>query len=278
MVDACGRAVRRSLRAMVVALALAALGGAGWAGHRWLTSSPRFAITQITIDGAHRIDPDELRAQLPVRIGDNAFADLTAIARAVRDNPWVATASVRRMLPHTIAIEIHEHVPAAVVELGDSYLCDATGRLFKRADALDERREAMRDGAGAAGGAGSKAPRGDNTAGLPLITGLDRASYAADPEAGAITIRDAIAAATAWHTSTRPAIHEVHVDPHGALTLQVGEPAIAIQLGALGHELPARLRTFDAAWAELSDAERTRARAIHLGVRQGHVTVAFARN
>jgi cell division protein FtsQ len=240
---------------MAVMAALAALGGTAWAGYRWLTSSPRFAITRIAIEGTHRIDPDELRAQIPVRVGDNAFVDLADIARTLRAHPWIAAVSARRVLPHTIAIEVREHVAAAVVDLGELYLCDAAGRLFKRAE-----------------------PDAGDTTGLPLITGIDRATYAADPDASAHIVRDAIAAATAWHTADRPAIREVHVDPHGAITLHAGDPAIAIQLGATGGELAARMRTFDAAWAELSEAERVRARAVHLGVRRGHVTVAFARN
>ena len=36
------------------------------------------------------------------------------------------------------------------------------------------------------------------------------------------------------------------------------------------------MAAFDAAWAGLSDAERARTRAIHLGARPDHVTVAFA--
>jgi cell division protein FtsQ len=240
---------------MAAVMALAALGAAAWAGYRWLSSSPRFAITRIAIEGTHHVDPDELRAQLPVRVGDNAFADLAGIARAVRAHPWIATASVRRVLPHTIAIEVREHVAAAVVDLGEPYLCDASGRLFKRAE-----------------------PDAGDAVGLPVITGIDRATYAAAPDTGAQIIRDAVAAATAWHTAERPEVREVHVDPHGAITLHAGAPAIAIQLGATGSELAARMRTFDAAWAELSDAERARARAIHLGARRGHVTVAFARN
>ena len=63
---------------------------------------------------------------------------------------------------------------------------------------------------------------------------------------------------------------------HGAIALHTYDPAIAIQLGALGDDAGARLRAFDATWAGLSDAERARARAIHLGARPDHVTVAFA--
>lgn len=243
---------------MVAVLALAAIGGGVWAGHRWLTTSPRFAITAITIAGAHHVDPEDLRAALPIRTGDNVFANLTKIARAVRRSPWIASTEVHRILPHTIAIEIREHTAAAVVELGELYLVDAGGHPFKRC--------AVEAGEGE---------------GLPIITGIGRTSYLANPEVAAATARDAIAAFHGWQTGARPAIGEVHVDPHGAITLHTYDPAIAIQLGALGsHDagLPARMHTFDAAWAGLSDAERARTRAIHLDARPDHVTVAFAKD
>lgn len=253
--DACGRALRRSLPAVAAVAAIGAIGGGVWAGYRWLTTSPRFAIAAITIQGTHHVDPEELRAALPIRFGDNVFTSLAGVARAARDNPWIAAARVHRILPDTIAIEVREHTAAAVIELGELYLADASGHPFKRA--------ALETGEGG---------------GLPIITGISRASYAADPDAAATTLRDAIAAADAWHAAERPAIGEVHVDPHGAVTLHTYDQAIAIQLGALGVGLPARMHTFDAAWAGLSDAERAGARAIHLGARPDHVTVAFARN
>lgn len=251
--DACGRALRRSLPAALGLAALAAIGGALWAGYRWITSSPRFAITQIAVRGAHRVDPDALRARLPVHVGDNAFIGLTEVARVVRADPWVAAAEVRRVLPHTIAIDIRERVAAAVVELGELYLVDADGRPFKRA-ALE-------------------AGEGD---GLPIVTGLGRAAFEAEPAGAAATVRDAIAAVERWRDANRPAIGEVHIDPHGAVTLHTYDPAIAIQLGALGGDAGARIQAFDTAWAGLSDAERARIRAIHLDTRPDHVTVAFA--
>jgi cell division septal protein FtsQ len=253
--DACGRAVRRSLPAAAALAVLGAVGGGVWAGHRWLTTSPRFAITEITVQGTHHVDPEALRAALPVRAGDNVFVGLDGVARAARDNPWIAGAEVHRILPHTIAIEVREHTAAAVVELGELYLVDASGRPFKRA--------ALETG------------EGD---GLPIVTGIGRAAYTADPEAAAATVRGAIAAFDGWNRAARPAIGEVHVDAHGAVTLHTYDQAIAIQLGALGAELGGRMHTFDAAWAGLSDAERARARAIHLDARLDHATVAFAKD
>lgn len=253
--DACGRAVRRSLPGLAAVAVAASLTGGAYAGYRWVTRSARFAITDIAITGAHRVDADELRAQLPVHAGDNVFIGLAAARRQIMTNPWVAAVEVRRILPHTIAIELREHVPAAIVELGELYLVDPAGIPFKRAQL--ETGEAEQ---------------------LPIITGIGRAAYLAAPDATATTIREALAAVTSWRAAARPAIGEVHVDPHGAITLHTYDQAIAIQLGALGAGLPARMHRFDTAWAGLSDDERTRARAIHLDARPDHVTVAFAKD
>lgn len=253
--DACGRALRRSLPAMAAMAALALLGGALWAGHRWITRSPRFAITEITVRGAHRIDPDRLRAQLPIHIGDNVFTDLTSAARAASQDPWIATVDVHRVLPHTIAVELREHAAAAVVELGELYLVDDHGWPFKRA-----------------------VLEAGDADGLPIVTGLTRAAFVADPAATAATVKDALTALAEWHAADRPAIGEVHLDPHGAVTLHTYDPAIAIQLGARGADAGARMRAFDTAWAGLSDAERARTRAVHLDSRTDRVTVAFAKD
>jgi hypothetical protein len=264
--DACGRALRRSLPAVAAVAALAMLGGAAWAGHRWVTTSSRFAIADVVVRGTHQVGADDLRAALPVRAGDNVFADLAAIARAARGNPWVASAEVHRILPNTITVDVREYTAAAVVELGDLYLVDPSGRPFKRT--------AVETG---------------ETDGLPIITGVGRASYLANRAAAAATVRLAIAAAERWRGAHRPAIREIHIDPHGAVALHTGrsdrtaelgsttpDPAIAIQLGPLGGDLDARIRAFDTAWVALGDAERSRTRAVHLGARPDHVTVAFA--
>jgi cell division protein FtsQ len=139
------------------------------------------------------------------------------------------------------------------VDLGELYLVDATGHPFKRAQ--------LESGDGA---------------NLPVITGIDRAAYEAAPAPTAAMITGALAALAAWRREpSRPAIGEIHLDAHRALTLRTYEHATAIQLGAIGLELPARMHTFDSAWAALSEAERLRARAIHVDARIDQVTVAL---
>lgn len=257
MVDACGRAVRRAVPALAATAAISAIGTGVWLGYRFVTTSERFAITSIEVHGASHLTQDEIKAALPVHVGDNVFAtNLGTVANALRDRPWIAAAEAHRVLPHTLVVEVKEHVAAAVVELGDLYLVDAQGRPFKRADV--------------AAGEG---------AGLPIITGIDRVTYSVDPEGTAALVTGALDALTTWRAAgERPAIGELHLDSHHGLTLHTYERATAIELGPIGPELATRMQTFDAAWAELTDAERATARAIHLDARTDHVTVAFAKD
>jgi cell division protein FtsQ len=252
--DACGRAVRRSIPALAATAGITVIGIGVWAGYRFVTTSERFAITSIEVRGETHLSADQVRAQLPVKLGDNVFAtNLGTVTSALVATPWIASADVHRVLPHTLVVEVTEHQPAALVELGELYLVDDHGHPFKRA--------ALETGDGA---------------GLPVITGIDRAAFEAAPEATAQTVTQALDALAAWRADpARPAIGELHLDTHHALTLRTYEHATAIQLGALGPELPTRMHTFDAAWAQLSESERTRARAIHVDARIDQITVAL---
>lgn len=261
LADACGRALRRSLPALVATCAVLGAGAAIWLGYQFVTTSSRYAITSIEIHGARRLAADEVRAALPVAAGDNVFLVSTdEVVRALRRDPWIASATARRVLPGTLVVELREHEPAAIAVLGDPYLVGADGHPFKRAR--------IEDGEGE---------------GLPIVTGLDRAAYRRDPDAAARTIAAALDVLARWRARPdRPAIGELHVGAHGALTLRTYDHGAAIELGS--HDPPARLdarlRSFDAVWAELRGGagERGRARSFHLDARPDQVTVAFAKD
>src|SRR4051812_16209621 len=72
--DACGRAARRSLPAATAFAAIAAIAGSAWAGYLFVTTSSRFAVTEITVRGGHHLTDDQVRATLPLHLGDNVFA------------------------------------------------------------------------------------------------------------------------------------------------------------------------------------------------------------
>src|SRR6201995_4307631 len=96
---ACGRVVRRSLPALIGLAVIGAIGGTAWAGYRFVTTPTRFAISAIDVHGNHHVTADQVRAALPVAIGDNVFAaNLDGLTRELRTNPWVATADAHRIL------------------------------------------------------------------------------------------------------------------------------------------------------------------------------------
>src|SRR5688500_9818634 len=137
LLDACGRALRRGLPAIVATAVICVLGAGLWLGYRFVTTSERFAIATIEVQGAARLSPDAIREALPAKPGDNIFVtDLDDLTRAVRKSPWVRTAHAHRVLPDTIVLEIREHVATAVVQMrGELYLVDEHGQPFKRATA-----------------------------------------------------------------------------------------------------------------------------------------------
>jgi hypothetical protein len=237
--------------------ALCGLSGVAWAGFHFATTSSRFAIQRITVTGNQRLSEAEVRIMLPVTLGDNVFrTDLDAIIKRLRQSPWIADAQARRVLPRTIAVEVRERRAVAIVELGGLYLVDAAGHPFKRAT--------IETGEGA---------------GLPIITGLSRARFTADPTATEQLLGAALAALEAWRgNAERPSIGELHIGPYGALTFRTYDDAIAIQLGIPGGELPLRLQAFDVAWSEMAEGESLRARSVHVDPRSDHVTVAFAKD
>lgn len=241
---------------MVRVGALCAVCGVAWAGFLFATSSSRFAVQTISVRGNQRLTTAEIQALVPIASGRNIFrADLDAVVRVLRANPWVASAQARRILPRTIAVEIRERQPVAIAALGGLYLVDANGHPFKRAS--------VESGEGA---------------GLPIITGLTRARFATDPASVEQLIGSALRALDTWRSAAeRPPIGELHIGPFGALTLHTYDVATAIQLGIPDAGLATRLQTFDVAWAELGDGERSRARSVHLDSRSDHVTVAFAK-
>jgi cell division protein FtsQ len=251
--DACGRALRRSVPALVAGAVVAAVGVGLWAGHRYVTSSPRFAVATIDVRGTARLTADDVRALLRVRPGDNVFAaDLRAEAAALEGEPWILAAEVRRELPDTIVVEVEERTAAAVVALDALYYADAGGVPFRRCDE-------------------------DYAAELPLVTGLERDAFAAGNPAGAAAVRAALATIATWRAvPTRPVVDEIHVDGKGGLALRT-EDGVSIQLGTDPDGIAARLRRFDLAWSHLGEDERARARTIHLDheTRQDHVIVAF---
>ena len=98
------------------------------------TASPAFTVREVRFTGLLHATEGELLRRSGLTLGENLFrADLPRAARALEGHPWVASARIERRLPGALVVEVHEHRPAALVQLGSLYLLDEEGKLFKRA-------------------------------------------------------------------------------------------------------------------------------------------------
>ena len=242
MADACGRAVRRSVPALVATAAIGVIGSSVWLGYRFVT---HLGPVRDHLDRGPRQPrtsrADEVRAALPVHVGDNVFATNLGDRRerAAPDPVDRDRLGAPRPPPHA-----RRRDPRA----------RRRPRSSSSASSTSSTPAATRSSAPTSPATTVPACRSS-----PASTASPTRRPRRAPRRSITSALDALAT---WRADpTRPAIGEVHLDPHHALTLHTYDSAVAIQLGALGRELAARMQTFDAAWAELTDAERaTRAR------------------
>ncbi len=221
--------------------ALVLLGVGGHEGWIWAKRAPQFAITTITWSGNARATQSELTrlSGLPdfsrvatQTTGQNLLAlDVAATERSLAQHPWVKRVDVSRKLPNKLTVRVEEHTAVAMVNLGELYLLAADGTPFKKvqiADALD----------------------------LPLVSGVDRDAYVANPASAKAQLQASLVAIAAFNESTAAKglkLSEVVIDDEGVtlfadngLELRLGEGALDDKLARFGRvrqELKARQLT-----------------------------------
>ena len=110
---------RRLVRGGVVGLVAALTLALGWL----VTASPVLAAREVTVTGQRELTADRVREAAAVPLGvPLARQDLDAIARRAAGLPQVATASVERRWPRTVAVSIVEREPVLAVRQPDGFL------------------------------------------------------------------------------------------------------------------------------------------------------------
>lgn len=220
---------RSALKLFWVIAFTVAVGWGGFAAQRWARSAPVFGLRRTLITGNTRASRQELIKLSGLGLGQNLFSlDLRALERALSAHPWVRRVELERHFPNALAIEVVEHVPSAMVVLGDLYVVDEEGEPFKRLvpqDGLD----------------------------LPLITGIDREAYVKDESAARQRFLSALDVAkqyAASHPGRRERLSELRLDSGGVslmtaqgLEIRLGEGALEDKLARLSRvrrELSAR--------------------------------------
>ncbi|MEF9995162.1 MAG: FtsQ-type POTRA domain-containing protein [Burkholderiaceae bacterium] len=111
---------------MAVVAALVLMGGALF----WLAQRPVFDLRTLVVEGdLQHVTAPTLRAALAGRVRGNYFTvSLDEVRRTCETVPWVAEASVRRVWPDRLLLELREHRALGV--WSDGRLLSDEGRLF----------------------------------------------------------------------------------------------------------------------------------------------------
>lgn len=249
--SAVGRAVRVLAQAVGVLALLVASGIAAWAARRYVTTSPRFALTEVEVKGTtHRSKDDILRqAGLapapPVATfgfpedgpvpGQNVFSlDLDEVRTRLLADPWIKEATLARRLPGTVLVQVVERDAAAVVALPEAYLVARDGEVWKRLEPTDP-------------------------SDLPVITGITPQQLEDDRTGTTRTLRRALDLASEYDhgpLAGRSALQELHVDEAGGVTVTVGKSGLALALGD-----PPYRRKLEQAARVLAELDRQGAKA-----------------
>ncbi|RZS82914.1 cell division protein FtsQ [Motilibacter rhizosphaerae] len=122
---------RRALVALLGVVTVLVL--AGWVA----LGTSALGVHTVEVRGTDRVPAAAVRAAVGVRAGfPLPRVDPAAAARRVRALPAVASATVTRVWPHTLRVQVVERQPVAVVQKGSGWsYVDAAGTAFAAAPA-----------------------------------------------------------------------------------------------------------------------------------------------
>jgi cell division protein FtsQ len=139
------RISRRVRLALFVIAVLLPVGFTGYGLATFALTSPYFVLTSpedIVVTGNHFVSREEVLGALGLpltgnlKTGTNVFhMSLDVRRRGVETLPWVHTASVTRILPHGLLVNVTERTPVAYANVGGRVsLVDEDGMLLDKPD------------------------------------------------------------------------------------------------------------------------------------------------
>jgi cell division septal protein FtsQ len=201
-----------------------------------VTHTTFLRLDRIEINPLKRLTREDVIALAGVKPGDDMLSmRLTQVGEHLMKNPWAEKVKVRRYFPHTLAIEIIEREPVAIVNMGYLYYMDKKGEVFKPlngGDGLD----------------------------YPVLTGISEEDMWKDP-AGA---RDALKGALGLIDMLKGGqglpladISEIHYDKGYGFTIFTMSGGVPVKLGnsGFGEKLARLARIYKDLQAQLPTLE-----------------------
>jgi len=117
--------------AVRIAVLLGLAGYGGWRSVRLVTGTPALEVGHIVVRGERRLSTGEVLALVDGLRGQNILtARLDQWRTRLLSSPWVADATLRRVLPSTVEVVVRERTPMGIARVGPAlYLVDATGAI-----------------------------------------------------------------------------------------------------------------------------------------------------
>jgi cell division protein FtsQ len=229
-----GRGRRLSQRIVRWAAAGLALGGLAALGALLsvrVAGAKLLAVDRVTVQGHRRLSEaaiDELKGS--VRGQSLLLVDLEAFRALALDSPWVASVTVRRVLPSTLDVQIVEREPVAIARLGRQlYLVDGAGVIIAQYGPQHADFDLpIVDGMGMAA-AGAPAPRGGAPADLQI-----------DPARAQLVAR--FLGSLAGRPELRRSVSQVDVSRDGNVAVLLDGDGALLYLG--DDQFVERLRTY----------------------------------
>ena len=194
-----------------MSLVLGSAVGIAWAVYHYATTSPRFAVKDVQIQGSTRMTNQQVLSGSGIVLGDNLFKlNLGTVEKRLLKNPWFAQVKVTRKMPSTICVEIQEREAAALAVItGQLFLVNRLGESFKEASS-------------------------DDPSDLPMITGISVDDGPRD--LGLFRQRITLALDVLNHYSQSRlskaySAEEVHLTPGGEVVMTLGHKGTTLHLG-----------------------------------------------
>jgi cell division protein FtsQ len=124
-----GLRLRQAWQVLKSAMVLAVVAYGAWRGSVLVMSASALQIGEITVEGNERLSTGELLALLDGLRGRHILSvDLAEWRQRLLASPWVGDATLRRSLPSTVEVVVHERFPMGIGRIGSRlYLVDHHG-------------------------------------------------------------------------------------------------------------------------------------------------------
>ena len=132
--------LKRGGYCLAVMLVTGAVIASGYALYSVVGRTVFFRLEKVEVAGNLRhLKREEVIALAGARPGDSILAiRLKRVGEILAKNPWVDQVKVHRYFPHTLAIEIVEREPVAILNMGYLYYLSNRGEVFKPLTAGDK--------------------------------------------------------------------------------------------------------------------------------------------